>query len=143
IGYEVQKVLAAVDWLKRGDKAPEVELWGYGEGGLIALYTAALDDRIFSTFVSGYVKKRENLWQEPIYRNVWNLLTEFGDAELLVLAGSPIKGERNIAIECTKEPDVKGPPAPRAGRGGAAPGALQIPRAEDSYDEYERIRKLT
>ena len=82
IGYEVQKVLAAVDWFCLDKDHPPVGVIGYGEGGLLALYAGAVDARIDTTVVSGYFGPREELWQEPIYRNVWGLLREFGDAEL-------------------------------------------------------------
>ena len=58
---------------------------GYGEGGLIALYSAAVDTRIQTTAVSGYFQSRQEVWREPIYRNVWGLLHEFGDAEIASL----------------------------------------------------------
>ncbi len=80
-GLEVQKILAAVDWAK----GKPVSIWGYGEGGAIALYAAAIEDRIKVTGVSGYYGPRDNLWQEPIYRNVFGLLRDFGDAELASL----------------------------------------------------------
>src|SRR5579862_22724 len=53
IGYEVQKVLAAVDWFTTRNEGQSVPIGvaGYGEGGLIALYTAALDPRIQATVV--------------------------------------------------------------------------------------------
>ena len=91
IGYEVQKILAAVDWLQKaqGRESLGLELWGYGEGGLLALYSAAVDPRIKNTYISGYVNNRNDLHKEPIYRNVFGLLKEFGDAELLMLAGAP------------------------------------------------------
>ncbi|NUQ65800.1 MAG: hypothetical protein HUU20_25320, partial [Pirellulales bacterium] len=91
IGYEVQKVLAAVDLLEQYAKRQSaaagrdpipIGAVGVGEGGLLALYSAAIDPRIQSCWVSGYFQQREEIWQEPIYRNVWGLLTEFGDAEL-------------------------------------------------------------
>ena len=45
IGYEVQKVLAAVDWFTRENKGLRLPIGvaGYGEGGLLAFYSAALD----------------------------------------------------------------------------------------------------
>src|SRR5262245_51708019 len=51
IGYEVQKVLAAVDWFdsersKSQNAKSKIAVAGYGEGGLIAFYAAALDPRI-------------------------------------------------------------------------------------------------
>ncbi len=38
IGYEVQTVLAAVDWFVegRGSPRPPVGVFGYGEGGMLA-----------------------------------------------------------------------------------------------------------
>ena len=38
IGYEVQKVLAAVDYFHHATEPRPVGVIGYGEGGLIALY---------------------------------------------------------------------------------------------------------
>ncbi len=128
IGYEVQKVLAAVDWFTREKDHPAVGVYGYGEGGLLALYSAALDPRIRMTTVSGYFGPREELWREPIYRNVMGLLREFGDAELATLVGP-----RGLSFEHTPEPHVEGPPAARAGRGGAAPGQLGF-RAKEQDD---------
>ncbi len=81
IGFEVQKVLAGVDWLSRSG-ASDFGVYGYGEGGRIALYAGALDDRIQGTAVSGAFGPREEMWKEPIDRNVWGLLREFGDADL-------------------------------------------------------------
>ena len=56
IGYEVQKILAAVDWLARDNE--NIGVMGYGEGGLLALYAAALDPRIDAAGVSGYFDSR-------------------------------------------------------------------------------------
>ena len=76
IGYEVQKVLAGVDGLLReaGAKDARVGVIGWGEGGLLALYAGALDTRISAVCVSGYFDSRQNVWQEPVYRNVFGLL---------------------------------------------------------------------
>jgi dienelactone hydrolase len=146
IGYEVQKVLAVVDQLTResgsGDAAagdPAITVAGYGEGGLLALYAAALDPRIDATLVSGYFDSRQNLWQEPIYRNVFALLDEFGDAELASLVAP-----RPLVIEASAAPQVTGPPAPRDGRrGGAAPGRIVTPALADVQQELERAQALT
>ena len=87
IGYEVQKVLAVIDWFEQENEARQVltGVMGYGEGGLLALYAAALDSRIDRTVVSGYFQSRQEVWKEPIYRDVWGLLREHGDAELMAL----------------------------------------------------------
>ena len=61
VGYEVQKVLAAVDWFTRGSPGQRIAVVGCGEGGLIALYSAAAGVRIDAVLVSGYFDARENL----------------------------------------------------------------------------------
>jgi len=136
IGYEVQKMLACVDWLEARDDAP-VGVIGHGEGGLIALYAAAVDTRIAATVVSGYFQPRERLWREPIYRNVWGLLDAFGDAEIASLIAP-----RALIIEASGHPDIAGPPEPRGGRTGAAPGAIATPSFEEVEREAERARAL-
>ncbi len=83
VGYEVQKVLAAVEWFtKEAGGDAKVGVIGYGEGGMLALYAAALDTRIDAVCVSGYFDNRNSIWQQPIDRNVFGLLAQFGDAEL-------------------------------------------------------------
>ncbi|PYI82464.1 MAG: hypothetical protein DME26_17580, partial [Verrucomicrobia bacterium] len=86
IGYEVQTVLAAVDWFRR-QHGPDIKIGvcGYAEGGLIAFYAAAMSPGIDVALVSGYFDSRQKVWAEPIYRNVWGLLQEFGDAEVASL----------------------------------------------------------
>jgi len=135
IGYEVQKVLAAVDWLAGRPDAAPVGVIGHGEGGLLALYSAALDRRIDAACVSGYFGPREGLWQEPIYRNVFGLLREFGDAGVASLIAP-----RGLVVEACRGPEVDGPPAPRDGRSGAAPGRIVTPSLADVTAEVERAR---
>jgi len=104
IGYEVQKVLAAVDWLRQkgaGEGSARLGVFGYGEGGLIALDAAAIDSRIDAALVSGYFDCRQSVWQEPIYRNVWGLLREFGDAEIASLIAP-----RGLVVEYSAGPEV-------------------------------------
>ncbi len=83
-GYEIQIVLAAVDWFAKDAKGadPKIGVFGWGEGGRVAFYAAALDTRIDATVVSGYFGERETLWKEPLDRNVFGLLERFGDAEV-------------------------------------------------------------
>ena len=149
IGYEVQKVLAAVDWLgsHRTNATADVKLLtpnfkiglaGYGEGGLIALYAAALDPRIDATLVSGYFSTRDGVWEEPIYRDVWGLLHEFGDAEIASLVAP-----RSLIVEHSELPKIDGPPKPREGRGGgAAPGKIVTPEFHLVELEVERANRL-
>ncbi len=101
IGYEVQKVLAAVDWAERVAPGESVAVSGYGEGGLIAFYAAACDPRIRAAHVAGYFGSREGVWREPIYRNVFGLLREFGDAEI-----SSLIPPRALLVEAVAGPAV-------------------------------------
>jgi len=136
IGYEVQKVLALVDQLcqkndQRLDKK-RVGLFGHGEGGAIALYAAALDPRIDAVCVSGYFDDRNDVWRQPVDRNVFGLLEQFGDAEVASLI-TP----RTLIIEAAKGPELIIPP----GTGGA-PGRLTTPKLETVRAEVERARSL-
>jgi len=134
IGYEVQKILAAVDWFRRtGVKPVPVGVFGYGEGGRIALYAAAVDPRIDAVVVSGSFGPREQLAEEPIDRNVWGLLTEFGDGELLRLIFP-----RAAILEWSRFTADGSPPA-RPGRSGAAPGRVQQVSLEAMRQEMNRV----
>ena len=142
IGYEVQKVLAAVEFFqsrkqKAESRKSKIGVAGYAEGGLIALYAAALDTRIEAALVSGYFDSRQALWQEPIYRNVFGLLREFGDAEVASLIAP-----RALIVEHSAVPNVSGPPPSREGRKGAAPGRLKTPDYTSVEAEFERARAL-
>jgi dienelactone hydrolase len=145
IGYEVQKVLAAVDWFvhdaAQGPKSKvhgrKIGVAGHGEGGLIAFYAAALDTRIDGTLVSGYFNSRQRVWEEPIYRNVFGLLQEFGDGEIASLIAP-----RALIVEHSETPRIDGPPKPREGRGGAAPGKCVTPDFNSVELEVARANTL-
>lgn len=136
IGYEVQKILAAVDWFSRRRPATPLGVAGYGEGGLLALYSAAVDTRIDAAMVSGYFQSRQEIREEPIYRSVWGLLHEFGDAEITSLIAP-----RALVIEAARGPEVPGPPPITPGRrDAAAPGRLVSPALADVRAEFERAQ---
>ncbi len=138
LGYEVQKALAGVDWFKsEGGGGRPVGVIGYGEGGLIAFYAGAVDTRIDAVGVSGYFGPREGVWQEPIYRNVWGLLREFGDAEVASLIAP-----RALVVEACRHPGVTGPPPVTNERRGAAPGGLTTPSLSSVEAEFERAQGL-
>ncbi len=138
IGYEVQKVLAAMDhFTSRADASKPVGVIGYGEGGLIALYAAAVDPRIDATVVSGYFGPRERIGSEPIYRNVWSLLREFGDAEFAWLIAP-----RTLIVEASHAPIATGPPPAKPGRTGAAPGRLESLAVKEVQAEFDRAKSM-
>ncbi len=150
-GYEVQKVLAAADWIeatRQGLAEPgDLGAWlrlratapqglqsagviGYGEGGMIALYAAALDPRFRAAAVLGYFGPRERLHEEPIYRNAWSLLRDFGDAELARLVFP-----RSLYLEHGRYPEVR-----HTDEHGGAPGRLTRPADGEVDREVERAR---
>lgn len=142
IGYEVQKVLAAVDLIQVENEKTKQELpigvAGIGDGGQLALYSAALDPRIDAALVCGYFRPRESVWQEPIDKNVWGLLTEFGDAEIAGMVAP-----RPLIIEACKIPETEGPlPVKRGRRGGAAPGQIKTADPLEVEAEFKRVQPI-
>ncbi|QEH33773.1 Alpha/beta hydrolase family protein [Aquisphaera giovannonii] len=118
IGYEANKVLSALMWLhadrdRDGDRRP-IGVIGYGDGGMLALYTSAIQASARATCVSGYFGDRSRIWTEPVDRNVFGLLERFGDAEVAAMIAP-----RALIVEASRVPDVKVPPGGRA-----APGSL-------------------
>ncbi|UCF17316.1 MAG: dienelactone hydrolase family protein, partial [Phycisphaerales bacterium] len=130
IGYEVQKVLAAVDWFAKTNS--KIGVMGWGEGGLIALYAGAIDTRIDAVCVSGHFDSRQDVWREPIDRNVFGLLEEFGDAEIASMVVP-----RALIIEAAKGPEVVVPAGTRA-----APGRLATPEIGTVRSEVQRLKRL-
>jgi dienelactone hydrolase len=141
IGFEVQKVLASVDWFEaeNNERRLPIGVMGYGEGGLLALYSAAIDTRIDATVVSGYFQAREGVWKEPIYRDVWSLIQEFGDAELAGMIAP-----RALIVEASQGPEVSGPPPATEGRQPfACPnGTLTTPPMDSVQSEVDRARPI-
>jgi dienelactone hydrolase len=133
IGYEVQKSLALVDWIERtsGGADSQIAIVGYGEGGMLAMYAAAIDPRIDAALVSGCFAPREQLWQEPIDRNVFGLLEQFGAAELATLVAP-----RRLFIQTSQWPSVNLPSE------GGAPGTLTTPDEETVKKEFARAQLL-
>jgi dienelactone hydrolase len=131
IGYEVQEILALVDWIKKTENTV-VRVEGYGEGGLIAFYSAAADTRIDETVVAGYFNNRNKICNEPIDRNVFGLLEQFGDAEIASLIAP-----RTLIIVNRNAPELK-----LKSEKNGAPGILVKPENEVVQSEIERAKKL-
>jgi len=87
--------------------------------------------------VSGYFDSRQRVWEEPIYRNVFGLLSEFGDAEIASLVAP-----RALIVEHSIVPRISGPPAPRSGRAGAAPGKWETPDFNSVEKEFNRAKAI-
>jgi hypothetical protein len=129
-GLEIQKVLALVDWFER-EKEKRIGLIGWGEGGLLALQAGALDPRIDAVCVSGHFGPREDMWREPLERNLFGFLNHLGDAELAGLLS-----DRALVMEAAKGPEVV------IDSTGAAPGRLTTPTLANVRDEFSRANVL-
>ncbi|HAP08529.1 MAG TPA: hypothetical protein DCR20_11945 [Planctomycetaceae bacterium] len=131
VGYEVQTVLSLVDWYSRSKPELPIGVYGFGEGGMEALFAAALDTRIQVCGVSGFFGPREKSWQEPIERNFFGLLRDFGAAELAALTAPR-------ALLVIPE---SGPVVVLEGNGGA-PAELRFPDAAEAEAELQRAKTL-
>jgi len=125
IGYEVQKALAAVDWFTQENSGRPIGVVGFGEGGMISLYAGALDARIAAVGVSGYLGRRDEVWKEPIERNIFGLLQGFWDGDIAWMICP-----RGLAVE-----DVAGPHVVVKSKA-AAPGVLTDPRDPAGVIEF-------
>ena len=145
LGYELQKVLAGVDCLRntQGSSRRKIGVVGWGEGGLLSLYAAALDTRIDAACVAGYFGEREALWKEPAEHNVFGLLREFGDAEiaslidprpLMLLKGIPPAA--GFALDAAGEPERLEVRPKRKGKPGKFIGGYRFEQ------ELQRLRNL-
>lgn len=132
IGYELQKILALVEWMNLKGGAP-VGIVGYGEGGLLAMCAAALDTRVDAALVSGAFEDRNDIWAQPIYRNIQGLLREFGDAEIASLILP-----RQLIIAHSVYPETADATGPKA-----TPGRLAAPSIDEVRGEVQRLRQLT
>ena len=138
IGYEVQKVLAVVDWFQAQPERVPVIVAGMGEGGMLALHAGALDERIDGVFSAGYFAPREGVWQEPLERNVFGLLRDFGDAEIASLIAP-----RPLVLQHARYPEHTVSMIGEKGqRTVAAPGRLTAPERSAFDAEAARAKAL-
>lgn len=115
-GYEVQMILSLVDRIEHESPLHPIGIYGYGEGGMIALFAAGIDTRIRTVGVSGFFGPRETSWREPIERNFFRLLSHAGATELaLLIAG------RTLVVEAAQGPEIV------ISGDGAAPSTLVSP----------------
>lgn len=134
IGYELQKIMALVDWFKADAKTANsrVGVIGYGEGGLLSLFAGAVDPRIDAVCVSGAFGPREQSWNEPLDRNVFGLLKEFGAAELGILIQP-----RKLVVEVTDFPEVT-----LSGEGGGGPAQIRTPDQAAIRQELDALNSV-
>jgi dienelactone hydrolase len=129
LGYELQTIFALVD-VAQNERIP-VGVIGYGEGGMLSLLAGALDPRISATAVSGYFGPREQSWQEPLERNVFGLLKDFGSAELAAMIAP-----RPLLVETANVPDFE------FAASGGAPSRLTSPLPSQIQEETRIAKTL-
>ena len=131
IGYQVHEFMAAFEVLQKTYGTHPNFIAGWGEGGSLALYAAAIDPRIQVACISGHFGPRERIWSEPIHRNVHGLLNHFGDAQLAALVAP-----RALIIDAVTGPTVNIP-----GDGGA-PGELRGPSLDKVELEWKFAQQM-
>jgi dienelactone hydrolase len=131
LGHHVQTCIAGLESLQHFRPTKPVAIAGWGEGGWIALAAGASEPRFCAVLVSGHFGPKENLWREPIHRNVHGLLESFGDAQLAALVAP-----RTLIVD-----PIPGPSVDIPGQGGA-PGQLQGPSLESVQNELQLARAI-
>ncbi|MEZ5300762.1 MAG: hypothetical protein R3F11_08910 [Verrucomicrobiales bacterium] len=129
IGYEVQKVRALAAWMSAQAAGAPVAVAGYGEGGLIALYAAALDERITGVLCANFGPQAD-AWAQTADRNLFGRLPDFGDAEIAAMVAP-----RRLVLANPGFPEVRVPAGSHAKPGYNAP-----PSDEAFHAEAERLR---
>jgi len=129
VGVEVQQLLALRQFLaSQGNIDPgKIGVIGEGQGGMTALYAAAMDEGLASVASIDYFEKRENCWKGPVDQVLYGQLNEFGDAEVAALVAP-----RPLTIVHTS----KGPTP-------AASVESEFMRAQRFYDGLGKSEALT
>lgn len=145
-GYEVLKVQSIIDHLEadQGGTRLPLGIVGHGEGGRLALFSTALDERIDAALVSGTFGPREQVWKEPADRNIFGLVREFGDAEIAsLIAPRPLVIEHgvypNYGYRANKDLEID---AANRGKVPGKPGLLPSPTDGEVNAEFERLKLL-
>lgn len=87
VGLEVQQAMAVREYLANKEELAlkPMAIMGKGQGGMTALYAAAVDEHFTSVVSLDYFQQRERCWEEPVDRVLYGQLNEFGDAEMAAL----------------------------------------------------------
>jgi dienelactone hydrolase len=131
LGHEVSVVQSAIDSIKRLYPDLPIGIVGWGEGGWIALHSAAIDDRIDVALVSGHFAPRDRIWQEPMHRNIHGMLPHYSDAQLAALVAP-----RNLVVDLSPGPEVV------IQGNGAAPGRITGPTPAEALEELNRATEM-
>ena len=131
LGHEVAVVQSAIDSLKKLYPDLPIGIIGWGEGGWIALHSAAIDERIDVALVSGHFAPRNRVWQEPMHRNIHGMLPHYSDAQLAALVAP-----RKLVVDLSPGPEVV------IQGNGAAPGRITGPTLTEALEELRRATEM-
>jgi dienelactone hydrolase len=131
LGHEVAVVQSAIDSIQRLYPDLPIGIVGWGEGGWVALHSAAIDDRIDVALVSGHFAPRNRIWQEPMHRNIHGLLPHYSDAQLAALVAP-----RKLVVDLSPGPEVV------IQGNGAAPGRITGPVPAEALEELNRASEM-
>ncbi len=140
VGYEVAKIRCGIDALRSDLRCPlRTVVIGTGEGGLIAMMVAAASpESIDAAYIRGYFNERDRVWEEPIYRNLFGQLKEFGDAEIASLILP-----RPLVIDNVEVAIITGPEKFKDRHNCAAPGQVTTPERKSVRREFEKALGYT
>lgn len=142
VGYDIERTLTSLQLLKsnfkKSGQTRKIILVGTGDGAVVAQNVAAIAPELIDAVVlHGDFGPPEVVWQEPISRNVFGQLTNFGDAEL-----ASLMLPAHVVIEAGQLPDGDSPPEPKVGEAKiAAPGMIKSPELSEVKKEFERAAK--
>jgi dienelactone hydrolase len=136
LGFEVDKVRGAGMWLKAwGENQKPVVAVGHGEGGLVALYAAALDPNLFAgVYISGAFHDKSELWKQPIWRNVFGILADLDDPEIAALAFPTNMFIDNALLDTTSRGKWRA-------KSGATPGLIESASKKSFLDAIGRLNQ--
>ena len=97
---------------------------------MLAFYAAALDVRVTSVAVSGFLDQRNVIWSQPLSRNVFGLLPEFADGEVAAMIAP-----RKLILDHGPYPEIVLPSE------GGGPGELKLPDPDAPEEEWSRAKK--
>ncbi|MEC8556006.1 MAG: hypothetical protein VXZ82_13440 [Planctomycetota bacterium] len=127
-GYELHKILSLVDTY--GFFEGPLIVAGQGEGGRLALLAAALSTEIDATVMVGSFGPRQQLWEEPLDRNVFGQLNQFDDSDLARLVAP-----RKLIIGNFGYPELE-----ISGNGGRAPSRITTPEQATFQEELDQAK---
>jgi dienelactone hydrolase len=87
VGAELMQIGSIVDFLMSMPQvdAGRIAILGHGQGGMTALYAAALDTRIAAAVSSGYLHDPQPEWEQPEDRMFWKLRAYLSNNQVAAL----------------------------------------------------------